>query len=61
MLFIAGRSLAKRCHYWFAFVVACLECLFVPFGTILGVFTLIVLSRNSAKELFGLETATVPA
>jgi hypothetical protein len=33
-------------------VVACLECLFIPFGTILGVLTLIVLSRESVKTQF---------
>jgi hypothetical protein len=51
-ILIAGRSLAKHTRYWFAFVVACIECLFIPFGTILGVFTIIVLSRESVKELF---------
>jgi hypothetical protein len=52
-ILIAGGSLAKRTRYWFAFVMACIECLFLPFGTILGVFTIIVLSRESVKELFG--------
>ena len=51
-ILIAGRSLAKRNRYWFAFVMACIECLFIPFGTILGVFTIIVLSRESVKTLF---------
>jgi hypothetical protein len=51
-ILIAGRSLAKHTRYWFAFVIACLECLFLPFGTILGVFTIIVLSRESVKALF---------
>jgi hypothetical protein len=51
-ILITGRSLAKRTRYWFAFVMACIECLFLPFGTILGVFTIIVLSRESVKELF---------
>jgi hypothetical protein len=32
--------------------MACIECLFLPFGTILGVFTIIVLSRESVKALF---------
>jgi hypothetical protein len=32
--------------------MACIECLFIPFGTILGVFTIIVLSRESVKTLF---------
>jgi 4-amino-4-deoxy-L-arabinose transferase-like glycosyltransferase len=35
---IAGRCLSRRKAYSFALVVACIECLFVPFGTILGVF-----------------------
>jgi hypothetical protein len=52
VLVLAGRSLSLRKHYWFAFVVACIECIFVPFGTILGVFTIIVLSRESVKALF---------
>jgi cytochrome bd-type quinol oxidase subunit 2 len=51
-ILIAGRSLAKHTLYWFAFVMACIECLFIPFGTILGVFTIIVLSRESVKALF---------
>jgi len=52
VLAFAGRSLSRRKHYWFAFIVSCIECLFVPFGTILGVFTIIVLSRQSVKTLF---------
>jgi hypothetical protein len=51
-ILVAGRSLARQRRYWFAFVVACIECLFIPFGTILGVFTIIVLSRESVKTLF---------
>ena len=51
-ILIAGRSLSKRKRYWFAFVVACVECIFMPFGTALGVFTIIVLSRESVKSLF---------
>jgi hypothetical protein len=61
-ILIAGRSLAKHTRYWFAFVMACIECLFIPFGTILGVFTIIVLSRESVKALFptaGEQTPTI--
>src|SRR6266481_8638815 len=46
-ILMAGRSLDKRTRYWLAFIVACIECIFIPFGTILGVFTIIVLSRQS--------------
>jgi hypothetical protein len=52
-ILIVGCSLAKHRHYWFAFAIACVECLFIPFGTILGVFTIIVLSREPVKALFG--------
>ena len=51
-ILIAGRSLALRKGYSFALVMSCIECLFIPFGTILGVFTIVVLSRESVKALF---------
>lgn len=53
-LITSGRFIAKRRRYWFSFVVACIECLFTPFGTVLGIFTIIVLSRDSVKALYGL-------
>jgi hypothetical protein len=51
-ILIAGRSLALRKRHSFVMVMACIECLFIPFGTILGVFTIVVLSRESVKALF---------
>ncbi|MFZ2644058.1 MAG: hypothetical protein WA117_23910 [Verrucomicrobiia bacterium] len=48
----AGRFIAKRKHYMFCFVVGAVECVFLPFGTVLGVFTIIVLMRESVKNLF---------
>jgi hypothetical protein len=51
-ILFAGVALAKRKRYMVAFVIGCIECLFMPFGTVLGVFTLIVLSRESVKTLF---------
>ncbi len=54
-LIIAGRNLAQRRHYMFCLVVAAIACAFMPFGTVLGVFTIIVLMRPSVKELFGVE------
>src|SRR4029077_8164356 len=51
-IFIAGRCLSRRRCYSFALVMACIECLFIPFGTILGVFTIVALSRESVKTLF---------
>ena len=51
-ILIAGRSLALRKRYMFALIIACIECLFVPFGTILGVFTIVTLSRESVRASF---------
>jgi len=59
-ILIAGRSLALRKRYSFAFVMACIECLFIPFGTILGVFTIVVLSRESVRGLFSTAAEPVP-
>lgn len=48
----SGRNLQKRQHYTACMVVAAISCLSMPFGTALGVFTFIVLSRPSVKHLF---------
>jgi hypothetical protein len=52
LVFFTGRFLSQRKKYNFCFVMACVECLFMPFGTVLGVFTLLVLMRPSVKDLF---------
>ncbi len=52
LIFAAGRSLARQRRYTFCLVVAGLECLMMPFGTVLGVFTLVVLMRDSVKQAF---------
>ena len=59
-ILVAGRSLALRKSYTFALVIACIECLFVPFGTILGVFTIVTLSRESVRALFTKTAAQTP-
>ena len=48
----AGRALAKRERRTLCLVVAGLNCLHMPLGTLLGVFTLIVLGRPSVQALF---------
>ena len=50
---LTGRYLAQRKNYMFCLVISCIECLFVPFGTILGVFTIVVLNRPGVKAMFG--------
>jgi predicted membrane channel-forming protein YqfA (hemolysin III family) len=58
---VAGRFIRSRRRYWFVFVMACLQCAFFPFGTALGVFTIVVLSRPTVKELFGLSVKGQPS
>lgn len=49
---IAGRRIAKRTHLTYCQIIAGLECLCFPHGTILGVISLIFLTRNDIKQQF---------
>ena len=51
-LIIAGKFIARRIHYVFCLVMAGFGCLSIPFGTVLGIFTFIILSRPQVKEMF---------
>jgi hypothetical protein len=51
-LAVAGRFLQLRRHRLYCVVVAAISCASAPLGTILGVFTLIVLMRPGVKRLF---------
>ena len=51
-LILTGRWLSARKNHTFCFVVACIQCINVPIGTVLGIFTILVLSRPSVKALF---------
>ena len=50
--FYAGKMLSGRRRWAFVFVVACFQCISIPLGTALGVFTIVVLNRPSVKALF---------
>lgn len=50
--FLTARSLANRTRHSLCVIASAISCLFVPLGTILGVFSLIVLMRPSVKEQF---------
>ncbi|HEU5123405.1 MAG TPA: hypothetical protein VFW05_05000 [Verrucomicrobiae bacterium] len=52
LLAVAGRCLSQRRHYTFCLVAAGAACLFMPFGRVLGVFTIVVLTRTDVKNLF---------
>lgn len=48
----AGRKIRRRESHGFCMVVAGMECLFMPLGTILGVLTLVTLSRETVRQTF---------
>ena len=49
---VSGVCLRARKGRTFSMVVAGMNCLHLPLGTVLGVFTLIVLLRDSVRELY---------
>ena len=49
---VSGISIKKRKNRIFSFIIAILELIFIPYGTILGVMTIIVLQKNSVKTLY---------
>jgi len=49
---ISGLFIRARKHRTFSLVVAGINCLHIPLGTVLGVFTIIVLIRDSVQETY---------
>lgn len=60
LIIFAGRFLRQQRRYRYCFVMACVECIFMPFGTVLGIFSLIALNKPAIKALFA-SPATAPA
>jgi hypothetical protein len=50
--FYAGRFLKEHRNYTFCFVMSCINCAMMPFGTVLGIFSILVLMRDSVKNIF---------
>ena len=50
--YVAGRFIKQRRSRMFIFVISALNCLNVPLGALLGIFTFIVLSRPSVRTQF---------
>jgi len=49
----SGRCIKNRKKWMFSSVMAGINCAFFPFGTALGIFTFIVLLRDSVKQIYG--------
>ena len=61
--FFTGRFLSRRQHHTFCVVISALNCMSLPLGTALGVFSILVLQRSSVKALFagsGSSTGATP-
>jgi hypothetical protein len=48
----AGRRLTQLRSRLFCLIIAGIECTLMPFGTVLGVFTIIVLMKDSVRQMF---------
>ena len=59
--FFTYRFLAQRRSRTFCMVVAGLNCLAVPYGTLLGIFTFVVLTRPSVAKLFSIAPPPIHA
>lgn len=51
-LVVAGWFLGRCRHYTYCLVMGCSALLYIPLGTVLGVFTIILLIRPEMKRLF---------
>jgi hypothetical protein len=58
---LSGLFIRSRKHRVFSLVVAGLNCMQIPLGTALGVFSLIVLTRESVRENYDAEKPSRPA
>lgn len=52
LIALAGRYLSRRRHHTYCLVTAGIMCMFMPFGTVLGVLTIIVLIQPEVKDAF---------
>ena len=59
-LFFTARFITRRKHHLFCLVISGIACLNIPLGTILGVFSFIILLRPTVKELFGVAPTPGP-
>ncbi|MFI4911008.1 MAG: hypothetical protein ACIAQZ_05020 [Sedimentisphaeraceae bacterium JB056] len=51
-IIITGSKLKKRRSWLFCIIIAAIECSIIPFGIIVGVFTIVVLNRDYVKASF---------
>jgi hypothetical protein len=52
LIFLNARRLAERRSHKFCMIVSGVECVLMPLGTVLGIFTILALNKPGARELF---------
>ena len=52
-LFLAGQWIVRHRNRLFIYVIGAITCLAIPYGTVLGIFTFMVMQRPTAQMLFG--------
>ena len=55
---LSGLFLLQKRNRLFSLIIGGLNCLQIPFGTALGAFTILVLSRDSVRQLYAGEGTT---
>jgi hypothetical protein len=56
---LSGRRIARRRSRKFSIIVGAINCALLPFGTTLGIFTLILLSKDSIIQEYGESPAPI--
>lgn len=49
---LSGRFIHRRVNRNFSIVIGGMNCLHFPFGTLLGIFTLIILTKDSVMRMY---------
>ncbi len=57
---LAGKFLSQRRHHLYCLIIAGLSCMWMPFGTVLGVFTFVVLLRPEVTAAFAAQAMNAP-
>jgi len=56
---LSGFFLLQKRNRLFSLIIGGLDCLQIPFGTALGVFTILVLSRETVRQLYAGEAEAI--
>ena len=49
---VSGRYISQKRNKTFSIVIGAINCLFMPLGTILGIFTIVTLSKKEVVDLY---------